>query len=346
MSKRVLLCLSHSIEEYDQLKLLSELGYEVASIGGYIDPSHPHDTKRPALPEVPCHQVVKDAVDALGTDDNFGAAQARIPEEILDWLGDDGVIIFHHYLSQRLFPQWRHLAKWRARGGRVVWRTVGQSVEQNELDAAEYRENGLEIVRYSPKEKNIPGYVGGDALIRFWKDPDEWTGWTGDLEIVTNVTQSLRNRGRWCNYDFWADATRGLNAVPAGEGSETHGGQGLIPYDSMKALLRSARCYLYTGTQPASYTLGLLEALVTGIPVVSIGPSHMDIFPYGPKLFEGHELTQSWSDDPELCRNELIKLLNDPPYAADRSDTQRRKAIALFGKDAVGNQWADFLGAA
>src|SRR5438105_7822461 len=110
--------------------MFHELGHEVASIGGFIDPAHPHDSKRPALPQVPMVPVVKEAVDSLGTADNLGAAQRHIPAPILDWLGDDGVIFYHHYLD-RLFDQWPHIKDW-MRGSpkrRVVWRSVGQSVE-------------------------------------------------------------------------------------------------------------------------------------------------------------------------------------------------------------------------
>src|SRR3990167_8331695 len=176
----VLLCLSHSIEEFDQLHLLHSLGYGVFSIGGYIDPAHPHDPKRPALPDVPFHPGLKAAVDALGTPDNLAAAQERIPDAILDWLGDDGAIIFLHNLA-RLFSQWPRLSMWRggAPGRRLIWRTVCQSVEANERHAAPFRSDGLEIVRYSPKERNIPSYAGEDALIRFYKDPADWYGWTG-----------------------------------------------------------------------------------------------------------------------------------------------------------------------
>mgnify|MGYP001583618444 CR=1 FL=1 len=98
MSRRILICLSHSIEEHDQLDLLSSLGYEVASIGGYIDPEHPHDPKRPPLPNVPYFPEVREAVDLIRSDDNLGAAQSRIPEPLLDWLGKDGTLIFHHQL--------------------------------------------------------------------------------------------------------------------------------------------------------------------------------------------------------------------------------------------------------
>lgn len=345
MAKRVLICLSHSIEEYDQLRLLHELGYEVVSIGGYIDPAHPHDDKRPALPEVPCVAAVKDSVDALGTDDNLGTAQARVPEAVLDWLGADGVIVFHHRL-ERLFGQWEHLREWRTAGGRVIWRTVGQSVESNERAAQPFRAEGLEVVRYSSKERNIPGYAGEDALIRFYKDPEEWRDWTGEVEVVTNVTQELLKRDPWTNYGFWEAATRGLPRYPAGPGSENIEGAGAVTYEEMRTrVLREARCYLYTGTQPASYTLGLIEALVTGTPVVSIGPRYMQLFPYGSDLFEGSELAVLSADDPLVAHNQLNGLLADYSIAAHVSQHQRFRAVKTFGKDVVGAAWREYLGA-
>ena len=344
MARRVLLCLSHSIEESDQLDLLSSLGYDCASVGGYINPHTPHDPKRPALPHVSYFPEVQEAVDAIGTDDNLGAAQSRIPDAILEWLGPDGVLVFHHYLSQRLFPQWDHLRDWRESGGRVVWRTVGQSVEANEAEAAPFRADGLEIVRYSPKERNIPGYVGEDALIRFWKDPDEWSGWTGEQRTITNVTQKLVQRDPWTSAGFWATVTAGLPTYPVGEGSEIIGGPGVVEYGVMRAALRESRVYLYTGTQPASYTLGLIEALMTGIPVVSIGPAWMTIFPYGPDLFEGHELAWAWDDDPARARKLVLDILDDPGYAVYASEHQRTRALETFSRDAVGDQWLKFLG--
>lgn len=347
MAKRVLICLSHCVEEHDQLSLLSDLGYECASLGGYIDPAHPHEALRPGLPDVPCVREVKDAVDALGTDDNLGQAQARIPEPVLDWLGDSGVILFHHHLH-RLFGQWDHLRDFRRRGGRIIWRTVGQSVANNEAEAAPYRRDGLEVVRYSPRERHIPGYVGEDALIRFYKDPLEWRGWTGETEVVTNFTQGLARRAVWCNVGFWLDATRGLPAQPAGpESEQLPGGLGPLPLDEMKAQLRKARAYLYTGTQPASVTLGFIEALMTGTPMISIGPKHMQIFqPYGEELFEAHELVlpSLWTDDPDQAGRALRELLNDHDLARYISARQRERAIETFGKQQVAAAWRAYLG--
>jgi len=340
----VLLCLSHSIEEYDQLRLLHSLGYGVASIGGYIDPAHPHDDKRPALPEIPMVAAVKAAVDGLGTPDNLGVAQSRLPDPILEWLGDDGAIVYHHHLY-RLFGQWRHVEDW-LRGSsrrRVIWRTVGQSLRNNELEAAPFRDRGLEIVRYSPKERSIPGYAGEDALIRFYKDPADWEGWMGDEPVVLNIAQhdaTPHARDQWLNWGFWEAATDGLPAVFAGPHTEKIGGLGTLSLDEMQTWLRRARCYLYTGTQPASYTLGLIEAMMAGIPVVSIGPGSM----WFPDLFEGHEIVGNWYDDPAKARESLRTLLEVPHIAAKIGAEQHAHALALFGRDTIAAQWREFLG--
>jgi glycosyltransferase involved in cell wall biosynthesis len=332
----ILLLLAHSIEEHDQLKLLSELGYDVFSIGGYIDPAHPHDPKRPALPDVPRHPELQAVVDALGTEDNLRYAKERIPDEIIDWAD---VIICHHYEHTWLVPQWN-----RIRHKRVIWRTVGQSVEGNETMMAPLRRDGLQIVRYSPKERNIPGFAGEDALIRFYKDPDEWKGWTGEDAVVLNITQHLYQREPYTNWGFWEAATAGLPRFACGPGSEVIQGPGEITYDEMRDFLRSARCYLYTGTQPASYTLGLIEAMMTGIPVVSIGPSWMRIFPYGPDLFEGRDIAMLGDDDPAVVRAQLVRILEDHQLAKTLSHEARQQAISLFGKDTIALQWAAFLG--
>ena len=339
--RRIVLCLSHSIEEHDQLRLLHSIGHEVASIGGYIDPAHPHDTKRPALPDIPPVPQIKAAVDAIGSDDNLGAAQARLPDAVLEWAD---TIIYHHYLD-RLYGQWPRIKDWLDGDSnrRVIWRTVGQSVDGNEHDAQAFRAQGLQIVRYSPKERNIPHYAGEDALIRFYKDPAEWDGWTGDWPGVINITQHLRQRDPYTNWGYWAQATAGLNAKPLGPGSEVIGGPGEMPLADMQDWLRRARAYLYTGTQPASYTLGLIEAMMTGIPVVSIGPAWMRLFAYGPDLFEGHEIAQVGSDDPAEANAILRELLGLPEHAKRVGEQARARAIELFGIDTIREQWRAYL---
>lgn len=346
----ILLLLAHAIEEHDQLKLLSELGYNCFSIGAYTTPSTPDVDIRPALPQVAdypglreaCHlKRVEHAQDKQiltldGLRDPVDWAKADLPDEVIDWAD---VIICHHFEHTWIVPQWD-----RIKHKRVIWRTVGQSVEHNERMMALLRPAGLQVVRYSPKERNIPGYAGEDEVIRFYKDPEEWNGWNGKAVHVINFTQNLRQREPYTNWGFWAEATKGLKVVAGGPGSEVIDGLGEVSSAQMLRELQNARVYLYTGTQPASYTLGLIEAMMIGVPVVSIGPAWMGVFPYGPMLFEGHELAGLWSNSAALAHNQLAALLADMDLAQYRSQLQRERAISLFGKEKIGKEWASFLG--
>lgn len=337
----VLLMLAHSIEEYQQVRLMHELGHQVFSIGAYIDPRSPGDDKRPALPEVPFHQTLAEAVWATPAPngDSLWAAKDNLPQVVIDWAD---VIICHHVEWRWLIGNWS-----RIRDKRVVWRTVGQSTHENEARMAALRADGLQIVRYSPNEKHIPYYAGEDVLIRFWQDPDELTGWTGEDRRVANVTQDMRGRAEWTGWGFWNEATRWLPTFPAGPKSDEWGGAGALSYDDLKAYLRTMRAYMYTGTFPASYTLGLLEAMMTGIPVVAAGPQRWRAFahlPYAWRLYEAHEIAGVWSDSPDECYQMLNRILSDDKHAEEVSATQRAKAVAEFGLPVVARAWKEFLG--
>jgi hypothetical protein len=339
---RIVLLTSHSIAEYDDLRMLNDLGYDVFSIGAYTDPSKPGDDKRPALPGVPAHPELERFVHESreGKPDPgplIDWAKAEIHAAILDWAD---VIICHH------FPEWWIARQWpRIRHKRVIWRTCGQSNPELEKRMSLCRADGLQIVRYSPAEERffaaVDAWAGADAVIRFGKYPGDFGEWNGDIETVTNVTQNLKARGDFTGYGFWKAATDTLPTLPIGPGSKEIGGTGEVGYQMMLSLLASCRAYLYTGTQPASYTLGLMEAMFAGIPTVSIGPGWM----WAPALFEGHEITRVWHEEPTAAREALASLLRDWDLARSIGAEQRQRAIDLFGIDTIGRQWRAFLGA-
>lgn len=331
---------AHSILTYDELRLFHSLGHDVFNVGGYINPAEPHEAIRPGLPDLSFHADLKAVVDALGVPDNLMAAKCDTPDELLDWAD---VLICAAFEHTWLVPQWPRLREWMQSGKRVIWRTIGQSVENNERMMKPLFDQGLEIVRYSPKERNIPGYAGESALIRFAKDPQDWHGWTGEKPSVINVTQGLRQREPFTNWRFWELVTYGLDRLPTGPGSEVIGGTGSLDYDAMRQALRDARCYLYTGTQPASYTLGFIEAMMTGVPIVSIGPDWCRIFDYGPDLFEAHELSPYWSNDEDMARAHVQAILRDPKLAEGISEWQRVQAFKTFGVETIAPQWDAYL---
>lgn len=342
----VLLLTSHAIAERDDLDMFHRMGLPVYSIGGAYD-ALPFEGKRPAIPGVQRYPELEAATNdqrhrlsVLHGDPGHRIdwAKAQLAPEVLDWAD---TIIVHHFPEQWIGGQWAQI-----RDKRVIWRTCGQSDPRLEQSMSRYTRDGLQVVRYSPKEAEAftawGAFAGQDALIRFGKDPDEWQGWTGERAVVGNITQHMRQRGDACGYAFWEEATRGLHAVPAGPGSEElPGGIGILTYDEMRTYLQRIRVYLYTGTRPASYTLGLIEAMMTGTPVVSMGAEHF----HPAALFEAHELASTWSD-PRGANRYMQMVLENDALAADLSAHIRARAIELFGLDGVMAQWHDFLGTA
>jgi len=345
----ILLLTAHDIAEYDDLRMFTDIGHDVFSIGAYTDPPNTDSTLRPALdgprhPELAARcieQREKHADDPTqewieGQLHNIvDWAKADLHPDIIDWAD---VIICHHYLESWIVRQWP-----RIRHKRVIWRTCGQSNARLEESMAKLHDDGLQIVRYSPKEevafRRLGTWAGQDALIRFGKYPSDYGPWIGDDLVVGNVTQNMAGRGEFCGLSFWLNATQGLPVKPAGLDSEAlPNGIGKLSYPKMVEYLKHIRAYLYTGTQPASYTLGLIEAMMTGVPVVSMGPESWWI----PDLFEGPEIT-GLSADPPQAWAALAKILSDESYARVLSDTMRKRAIDLFGIETIAPQWQAFL---
>jgi hypothetical protein len=337
----VLLLTSHSIAEYDDLRMLTDLGYDTFSIGAYTKPAEPTDDKRPALPDAPYHEILADACnrqrEKLGDPGyNIDWAKAALHPEVIAWAD---TIIIHHFPERWIVPQWENI-----KHKRVIWRTCGQSSPDGSLERlmAPLVKRGLEVVRYSPKERNLPDFAGESAMIRFGKYPSDFLPWVGDDLVVGNVTQHMRQRGDSCGYPAWAVVTQFLPVKPAGPGSEDlPGGIGPLSYETMLHYLRHLRTYFYTGTQPASYTLGLMEAMLAGVPVVSIQPNR---FGWAEHLFEGHAIAVYSAPEVEGLRLALGDMLKFDQTAENASKATRQVAVDLFGIERIGAHWKAFLG--
>jgi len=350
---KILYLSCHEILEYDELKLFNELGYECYSLGAYTQPGGEDHRKRPAL-DLPYNPHFIEL--SLQYD------RRKLHPEMLE--GIDVVIIMHEPsfigysngehdwnddLEQGNWPLFRDFIK---RGGRVIWRSIGQSIPRVEEKLRPWREEGLEIVRYSPAEQTIAGNVGTDAVIRFYKDPDEFKGWNGRQRHVVNFTQSLKQRERFTGYGIMQEVFKNLPAKVYGPGNDDLGllSGGLLSYDQQKEVLRDARVYFYHGTYPASYTRSFIEAMMTGVPIVAVGPIHgnsLEMFPHQ-ETYEIPAIIQNGLngyalDDPDQLKSAIKRLLDDEDKAAAISAFGRDTAIKLFGKAKIKAEWRDYL---
>ena len=326
----------HSILEYDEVKLLTELGYEVYSNGVYRDPKGSYTLPRPGIPNAPFSQEFFD-LTALHP-------KTALPKELIEPFD----VILSMDRPEILFHNWDNI-----KHKRVIWRSIGQSVSATEHMLSRMRKEGLEIIRYSPKEKNIPGYIGHDAIIRFYKDPEEFKDWNGRDIRPVNFTQTLKGRGPFCHFDEIMAALSGFHGAKVyGSGNADIGSfnGGEIPYEKMKEVLRNARVFVYGGTWPASYTLSFIEALMTGIPVIAVTKqiahlkNHEQIDFYEVDEIIKHGENGLLASDIPTLRMWVEKVLADDVLAKKLGDAGRQTAIELFGKENIGKQWKEFLG--
>jgi len=188
-------------------------------------------------------------------------------------------------------------------------------------------------------------------MIRFYKDPDEFKDWNGRKAIVLNFTQGLRSRGMFVGHQAWRGSTRGLPRVVYGPGNEDLGtaAGGLLSYEEQLQAYRDHRVYFYHGSFPASYTLTLIEAMMTGIPVVAVGDDigNGDMFP-DQKTYEATSIIQDGisgliGNTPAELHDKMDPLLKDLRKAQAISAFGRARAIELFGKAKIKSEWEEYL---
>lgn len=335
---RILYLSCHSILEADEYKLFTEMGHEVFSIGSYINPTTPHDPKRPPV-DAPVNEYLLNVA--------LQSSQENLHEKMIEWA--DVIIIMHR-------PDWV-LSNWdKIKHKKVVLRTIGQNNPDRENELTIPKMEGLKIVRYSPQERTISGYAGENALIRFYKDPEEFNGYTGEIPGVLTVNQSMKERNMFCGYEIFKQATEGFDRYLYGTQSKNPDltpmddelWKGQLSFEDLKKAYRQHRVYFYTGTYPASYTLNFIEAMMTGIPIVAIGKELADLKLWNMDTYEVDKIIENGvngyvANDITTLSGNIRELIDNPDLASKIGEAGRQTAIKLFGKSSVKKQWEEFF---
>lgn len=345
---KILYLSCHEVLEHDEVKLLTELGHEVFSMGAY-QTGNAGGALRGPIPNLYDNQHLRIV--------SLGCSKENLHPELIDWC--DIIIMMHNSrVSVEEHPQPWLANNWdKIKHKKVVWRSIGQSTGDIELSLKEFAKDGLKIVRYSPREESIPGFAGCDHVIRFYKDPDEYYGYVGSTPRIVNVSQSMfggsnvPSRGDHMGIEIFKQVVEGFNWKIFGPDNENAGDNngGMLNHDDMKQMLRYNRVYFYTGTRPASYTLAGMEAMMTGIPIVSIGPVWGNSVYTNQRTFEMHEIIGNdgecgfWSDGVDELKKHCQRLLEDQDLALKVGLAGRARAIETFGKALIMDQWDKFL---
>lgn len=338
---RILYLSCHSILEYDEVTLLREMGFHVFSPGDFVDQDNPG---KPWLRPLSNRHTRAEIADQKAFNSFGHHGQENKTNLIRSFVDRFDIVLVMH------IPQWITLNWAVMKHKTVIWRTIGQSSAHIEEILHPFRLQGLKIVRYSPLEKNIPNYIGCDAVIRFYKDPSEYCRWHGNTNAIMSISQNIRHRADACHFEIYQQIASLFETKLFGPGNinSVISSVGEVSPNDLKKALQQYRCFFYTGTFPASYTLSFIEAWMTGIPVVAIGNKLMHDRFHDDGLYEIPHLIINgqngfYADSVEDFQRIIKMLLDDPVLALKISKAGRLSAIKYFGKETIKLQWLRFL---
>ena len=237
----------------------------------------------------------------------------------LAWLGDRPipvVYLAHNSLANetRVAPPGTAEAL-RERVGRRLARHGGLFVAISDMKLASW---------------GLPGRVVPPGV-----DPGEYTGWTGEAAAALTVGNLLAERDHMLGYSALAAALAGLPWRILGT-NPTLGVREAPDWDALRAAYRTHRCYAHATRWPweDGWNLALLEAMATGMPVVTWTHPTSPIRP---------GLEGFLADDAEDFRRWVRRLLDDPELAARLGARARARALACFPLDAFVARWQTVL---
>lgn len=340
MSLNLLYLSCHETMEFDELTIFKNLGFNIFSIGYYLDPKNPINPTRTPID----YEPRKDLVDKF----NFYHGKSFKPNKPFlinkDFLKEFDIIVASHY------PEWFFFNQPNLSNKFLIRRSVGLSCASFEYGLLPFRKHGMKVIRYSPRESTIPHYHGTDMVIRCSIDPNEFNNWNGADESVFTVQKTFKKSGAYTNIDFYEKATLGLKRVLCGLHNEdipyAHTD---VPYETLKQYMRDSRVAYVSCARPAPLTYALGETMMTGCPIVTMGPKEGNFHQEGfGQTFEVHELIDQningfWSDNPQEVNDFLVQLMKDHELAKQMSLKSREKALKLFHPEIILNQWKEFF---
>jgi len=163
-------------------------------------------------------------------------------------------------------------------------------------------------------------------LIELGLSPTHYDGWTGEDATILSVIHSWPERG-W-HYETYERATEGL---PTRHVDHLNPGpEGPLTYEKILDQMRRCRVYYHDGEN--EYTIALVEAMMTGAPIVT---SDMPFV----KRHVQHGVNGFVSNDPKELREFCRLLLDDKDLATKMGAESRRIALERFHEDRWIGQW-------
>lgn len=181
------------------------------------------------------------------------------------------------------------------------------------------------------EDYNLPGSVILPGI-----DVSDYDGYRGEVREVLRVGNSMRARNRMFDVDFQEEVVRGLPNRVVGSDPEIPGATPSRSWEDLIETYRSLRCYLHVSREAweDGYNLAMLEAMATGMPVVSLANRTSPI---------RDGIDGFVSSKAETLRKHLNELLVDPGSAKAIGAKGRERVMEKFPIDAFTSRWAEAI---
>lgn len=334
----------HETLEHDELSMFSKLGFEVFPIGHYTKFDQPIKSSREKL-DIP---VMQEAVDIFNRYHSYEKLKTKLSDiksgskgpymfKVHPELARIFDVVVVSYYEENITLNWDTI-----KDKHVVLRTISQLQSHR----SPFRSK-VKTVALSPQEKFLHGYTP-DKVIRQSVDTNLYSGWQGNSDVVLTVNKWLKKRGDVSAWDAYNQVTKDFNRLVCGFGNEDISWAiSDLPQSKIQEIRQNAGVYFSTCSKPGGVTYTFVEALSTGIPMVTIGPNLGNFAPNVPS-FDAHLFIKNgyngfWSDDVRELKKYIRELINNKELAKQISINGRNTAIEHFSIEKCTQDWKDFF---
>lgn len=339
MAPKLLYLSCHQELEANEVTTFRNLGFDVFTAGYYTYGSHLTD---PTLRPIPGQNDPElQAYFDAHFKDSFKPGWYNAFTK--DFFNKFDVIINVHF-AESLELNWNALAQ--TRNKLIIHRRVGQGNPGYERILSKYLKLGLPFIGMCETERLMYGYCGHTDLIRSHVDDTYFTGWTGEKEQVLTVQKWMSRPGGGRMYPEWQRVTAkfaGKRILAGRENQSLPDGLGDVPDDVLLKLRQESRIYFAVASRPAPLTFTLIEAMLVGMPVVSVGTRLAGYPWFEPPTFIKNGVNGFVCDSLEGCTSYIELLLTKPELGRTLGQQARKTAQQMVSPNIIAQQWKEFF---
>jgi hypothetical protein len=159
--------------------------------------------------------------------------------------------------------------------------------------------------------------------------------YTGELERGIVVINHIRERGRITGWDVYEEVKERIPLDLAGMGTEKYGGLGEVLHPQLPAFISKYR-FFFNPIRHTSLGLSLLEAMMTGLPVVSLATTE-----YSTTIRHSH--SGFVHNNVSVLIESMEQLLENKDLAFGMGKHAKQTAIQKFNITRFAKDWEELI---